>query len=214
MTTRFSSTCLLSTGALLGILAGLVGCAECTQVILGKGDLSNVREPYGEWRTASAVKLNAENPSLFDLSPGKGILVNGAPGGTVDILTTAEYGDVRVSYDFCVPQGSSPGILFMGRYELELTDTAGAEALKPGEWQSVDVLFRAPRFNKSGLKTENAKFKRVELNNTLIHRDLEISAPAQEARFNDEQPFGPLLAQGNHGQIAFRNVRITPLHLP
>ena len=33
-------------------------------------------------------------------------------------------------------------------------------------------------------------------------------------RDRDEQPGGPLMAQGDHGPVAFRNVRITPLHLP
>lgn len=88
-------------------------------------------------------------------------------------------------------------------------------ACKPaGEWQTVEAVFRAPRFDAAGRKTENARFKRVELNHVLIHEDVEVTGPTRGSHYEDEQPYGPLIAQGDHGPVAFRNVRITPLHLP
>ncbi|MCC7375293.1 MAG: DUF1080 domain-containing protein [Verrucomicrobiales bacterium] len=219
------------------------GCAECTQVILGKGDLSNIRPPLGAWVTAGDVKLDPANPKRFQILPGSGVIVNGADGRTVDILTTAEYGDLRVSYDFCIPKESNSGVYFMGRYEIQIFDSYGVtdpqhsdcggiyqrwendrgfeghpprvNACKaPGEWQHVEVVFRAPRFDASGHKTENARFKRVSLNGVAIHENVEVTGPTRSARYSDEQPYGPLMAQGDHGPVAFRNVRITPLHLP
>lgn len=232
------ATAFIATASLLGS-----GCAECTQVILGKGDLSNVRPPTGAWTTAGDVKLNPTDPTRFEILPGTGVIVNGATGKTVDILTTAEYGDLRVSYDFCIPKGSNSGVYFMGRYEIQIFDSYGVNDLKhsdcggiyerwddnrgfegrapkanaskpPGEWQHLEAVFRAPRFDKTGRKVENARFKRVVLNGVTIHEEVEVSGPTRAAHFSDEQTHGPLMAQGDHGPVAFRNLRITPLHLP
>lgn len=238
----WSSRLLGATGLLVASLL-LHGCAECTQVILGKGDLSNLRAPTGNWQAAGEVRLDPSDARRFVASPGTGVIFNGPEGKTVDVLTTAEYADLRVHYEFCVPKGSNSGVYFMGRYEVQIFDSFGVADPKssdcggiyerwengrgfegkaprvnaskaPGEWQSFDVVFRAPRFDASGRKVENARFKRVALNGTVIHEDVEVTGPTRSAHFSDEQPAGPLMAQGDHGPVAFRNVRITPLHLP
>lgn len=82
---------------------------------------------------------------------------------------------------------------------------------KPGEWQSFDILFRAPRFDASGKKTANAAFVSVLHNGVLVHENEEVSGPTRAALFEDEQPLGPLMLQGDHGPVAYRNLRITPL---
>lgn len=84
----------------------------------------------------------------------------------------------------------------------------------PGEWQSFDVLFRAPRFDASGKKTENARFVKVVHNGQVVHENVEVTGPTRAAMFADEQATGPLMLQGDHGPIAYRNVRITPVSLP
>jgi len=231
----------------VGILAGLAiflaGCAECTQVILGKGDLSNIRPPHGDWRAAGDVRLKSGDPTQFELLPGSGVVVNGESGKTVDILTTSDYGDLRVQYEYMVTKGSNSGVYFMGRYEVQILDSYGVTDLQhsdnggiyqrwendkgfegtaprvnaskpPGEWQRAEVVFRAPRFDKSGKKVENARFKKVALNGQVVQEDVEVTGPTRSARYQDEQPGGPLMAQGDHGPVAFRNVKITPLHLP
>ncbi len=81
-------------------------------------------------------------------------------------------------------------------------------AKAPGEWQSFDVLFRAPRFDASGAKTANAAFLRVLHNGVLVHVNQELSGPTRAAMFNDEQPLGPLMLQGDHGPVAYRNLRV------
>ena len=85
-------------------------------------------------------------------------------------------------------------------------------AAKPaGEWQLLEIEFIAPRFDATGKKTSNAKFARVVLNRKLIHENVEVSAPTGAAwRLVSEVPRGPLLLQGDHGPVAFRNIQVRP----
>jgi len=80
----------------------------------------------------------------------------------------------------------------------------------PGEWQTFDVVFRAPRFDAEGKKTENARFVKVVHNGQLIHENVDVTGPTRAAAFEDEKPAGPLMFQGDHGPVAYRNVRIRP----
>ncbi len=82
---------------------------------------------------------------------------------------------------------------------------------KPGEWQTFDVTFRAPRFDAQGKKTANAVFVRVVHNGVVIHENVELSGPTRAPAFKDEKPFGPLMLQGDHGPVAYRNLRLTPI---
>jgi hypothetical protein len=82
---------------------------------------------------------------------------------------------------------------------------------KPGEWQSFDITFRAPRFDASGNKTADAVFEKVLLNGVLIHENVSVSGPTRSGTYKDEKPLGPLMFQGDHGPVAYRNVRITEL---
>lgn len=83
--------------------------------------------------------------------------------------------------------------------------------LPPGKWQSFDVIFRAPRFDKSGKKITNARFKKVIHNGVVVHKNIELTGPTRSAAYSDEKPTGPLMLQGNHGPVAYRNIRVTPL---
>ncbi|WP_020604238.1 3-keto-disaccharide hydrolase [Spirosoma spitsbergense] len=77
----------------------------------------------------------------------------------------------------------------------------------PGLWQHVKISFQAPRFNAGGQKTENARMIRVELNGVVIHENVDLTGPTRSAAFEDEKPLGPLMLQGDHGAVAFRNIR-------
>ncbi len=81
----------------------------------------------------------------------------------------------------------------------------------PGAWQSFDVTFRAPRFDGDGKKTANACFERVLHNGVLVHENVELSGPTRASAYQDEQSAGPLMLQGDHGPVAFRNVWLAPL---
>jgi len=80
----------------------------------------------------------------------------------------------------------------------------------PGQWQTFDVVFRAPRFDRRGRKVANARFETVVHNGVLIHEDIELTGPTRAGVYNDEKPTGPLMFQGDHGPVAYRNIRIEP----
>lgn len=82
----------------------------------------------------------------------------------------------------------------------------------PGEWQSFDITFRAPRFDANGKKKENAAFVKVVHNGQVIHENVELTGPTRAAKWFDEQRTGPLMLQGDHGPVAYRNLNITPLN--
>ena len=80
----------------------------------------------------------------------------------------------------------------------------------PGEWQSFDITFRAPRFDASGKKTANAVFVKVLHNGKLIHENVECTGPTRGAKLPTEGPTGPIHLQGDHGPVAYRNFKLTP----
>lgn len=84
-------------------------------------------------------------------------------------------------------------------------------AKKPGEWQTLQIIFHAPRFDASGKKTANALFEKVVLNGKLVHDHAEAATPTGAIWRNKEHATGPLLLQADHGPVAFRNVRLRPL---
>ena len=63
----------------------------------------------------------------------------------------------------------------------------------------------------AGNKTENARFLEVRHNGVVIHKDLEMLGPNSAHMDIPEAPQGPLMLQGDHGPVAYRNVRIKPL---
>jgi hypothetical protein len=79
-----------------------------------------------------------------------------------------------------------------------------------GEWQTLDAVFRAPRF-AGDKKIANARLIKAVLNDKLIQEDVELKTPTGHAWHNREVATGPLLLQGDHGPVAFRNVRVRPL---
>lgn len=226
--------------------ASAKGSAALHPVTLFNGhDLSGWRNPTGEWTPVKAVLLGRTNQATFAITPGRGVLVNGAAGKTVDLLSTFEHGDVEAHLEFCIPKGSNSGVYFMGRYEIQILDSHGKKTVGPGDcggiyerwkdnkgydghapkvnaarpagdWQTLDVVFRAPRFDANGKKTANAKFIKVSLNGTTIHENVECTGPTRSAKFEiekDEKPKGPVQFQGDHGPVAFRNIQFRPLQL-
>jgi hypothetical protein len=70
------------------------------------------------------------------------------------------------------------------------------------------IEFQAPRF-AGGKKVANARFLKVTLNGQVIHKDLEVPQPTPGGLTGREVPVGPLMLQGNHGSVAYRNIKIT-----
>ncbi len=95
-------------------------------------------------------------------------------------------------------------------YEGTVPSTNASRA--PGEWQRFHVVFRAPRFDAAGNKTENARFVKVEHNGRLIHENVEVTGPTRGGNAK-EAAKGPLRIQGDHGPVAFRKFELKSLDL-
>lgn len=175
------------------------------------------------------------NPTEFE--PGgkeansgtKSTLVNLKPGGT-DIYTEQKFGDCTIEVEFMIPKGSNSGVYVMGEYEVQIYDTYGKKDLapgdmggiytysapkvnackKPGEWQKFVIEFQAPKF-EGGKKVANGKFVKVTFNDKVIHENVELTkGPTPGGLTGKEAPTGPLMFQGDHGAVAYRNIKITP----
>lgn len=79
-----------------------------------------------------------------------------------------------------------------------------------GEWQSLDIRFKAPQFNADGEKTSDATFLSVKLNGIVIHENETCSGPTRGG-MGTEAAQGPIMIQGNHGSVALRNVWVRGL---
>jgi glucose/arabinose dehydrogenase len=163
----------------------------------------------------------------------------GAGGGASDLVSRIEFGDCDVHLEFCLPKGGNSGVYLMGRYEVQLKDSSGVEHLThgdcggiyegwgehnawpgrapqfnafrgPGIWHDLDIRFQAPRFDAAGQKLASARFTRVLINDTLMHEDVELPNPTRGGFEGPEQPTGPLRLQGDHSQVAYRNIVVRP----
>jgi hypothetical protein len=132
----------------------------------------------------------------------------------VDIVSDATFGDFRLHAELRFPPGSNSGIYLRGRYEVQIQDDAG-KALDPlrmggvygfiapsvdaaraaGEWQTLDIELVGRRVT-------------VVLNGTTIVDDEEIPGITGGALDSDEDARGPIMLQGDHGPIEFRNLSI------
>jgi len=77
----------------------------------------------------------------------------------------------------------------------------------PGLWQHYYISFQAPRFNAQGQKIQNARILEVVHNGVVIHENVELTGPTRSSMSSQEVAIGPLLLQGDHGPVAFRNIR-------
>lgn len=158
-----------------------------------------------------------------------------------ELVSRFEFGDAEVHVDFLLPEGGNSGLYLMGRYEVQLLDSAGKTSLTfgdcggiyksssegaswpgqppmfnafrgPGQWHGLTVRFRAPRFDGSGTKIANARFERVMIDDVLLHENIEVPEPTGGASLSPrEVPTGPLRLQGDHGPVAFRNIWVRPM---
>lgn len=163
-------------------------------------------------------------PAQADGGPAVRELINAGGAGT-DIYTEAKYGDCTIEIEVMVPKGSNSGIYVMGEYEVQILDSWGKSKVgpgdmgglygasapmvnaskKPGEWQKFVIDFQAPKF-ENGKKTANAKFLKITLNDQVIHVNVEMKGPTPSGIANKEAATGPIMFQGDHGPVAFRNL--------
>jgi hypothetical protein len=158
---------------------------------------------------------------------------------TVNLSSEAVFGDCIVEVEFMVGKSSpsnetdsNSGVKMMNIYEIQIFDSYGKATpgkidcgavysetapsvnacKKPGEWQTLVIDFRAPRFDESGNKTANAKFVKVTLNGQVVQDNVAIAHGTNVSKNAKEHPTGPIYLQGDHGAVAFRNLKVTPLN--
>jgi hypothetical protein len=143
-----------------------------------------------------------------------GVLRNQKSGG--NLVTDRTFEDFKLHLEFRYPAGSNSGVYLRGRYEVQIADLEPEEtgvgiigavygflpptenaSKKPGEWQTFDI-------------TLVGRLVTVALNEKTIICNREIPGITGAALDSDEGKPGPLLLQGDHGPIEFRNIVITP----
>ena len=167
---------------------------------------------------------------------GGAMVVNGTGG----LATRERFGDVQLHIEWASPaevsgnsqQRGNSGVFLMGRYEVQILDSfenrsysdGQAAALygqrpplvnasrAPGEWQSYDIVFRAPRF-EGGELTAPARI-------TLLHNGVLVQDAAEFlgatthrslARYAAHEPEGPIVLQDHGNPVRFRNVWVRRL---
>jgi arylsulfatase A len=85
-------------------------------------------------------------------------------------------------------------------------------AMPPGEWQTLDIIFQAPRFDENGHKTAHARFVRVVHNGIVIQENVEVPHASGTNWDRPQHPQGPVIIQGDYGPVALRNMRLREWH--
>jgi hypothetical protein len=144
------------------------------------------------------------------------VLRNRKAGG--NLVSDRTFTDFKLHLEFRHPRGGNSGVYLRGRYEVQILDPGGPGAepdvgavggvygfLAPsriaarpaGEWNTLDV-------------TLVGRMVTVILNGQTVISDREIPGITGGALDSDEGAPGPLLLQGDHGAVEFRDVVVTP----
>lgn len=230
---RCNPLCLL--GLALAVAASWQAQAAQPQQPFNGKDLAGWKYKHSpersKWKVGIA-ELDPNDPGKLVLRDAKAgetpQLVNTAGGG-VDAYTDLLHGDATIEVELMVPKGSNSGIYVQGEYEVQVLDSFGKQkvgpgdlgglygaaapttnaAKAPGEWQKFVIEFQAPRFD-GDKKVQNAKFLKITLNGQMIHENVEMKGPTPSGVTGKEHAKGPLMFQGDHGPVAYRNIKITP----
>jgi hypothetical protein len=191
-----------------------------------------------EWFTTRGVEYN-EKTLGGKKAPGDRI-VNGPAGKTQDWITDRKFGDMELYIEWMVGKGSNSGVYLQGLYEVQVFDSWGKSEVNysdaggiyhrwinnkgvggssprvnasrpPGEWNWYRIRFRAPRFDAAGKKTENAKFLKVVFNGQVVQENVEVDGGTRAHLPIEEAAQNPLMLQGDHGPVAYRNIYWRPL---
>ena len=138
-----------------------------------------------------------------------------SPKSGANIVTDDSFTDFKLHIEFRYPKESNSGVYLRGRYEVQIADSKGLEPLKdqlgaiygfiapsenmakaPGEWQAYDI-------------TLVGRMVTVVCNGTTIICNQEIPGITGGALNSREGEPGPLMIQGDHGPVEFRNIVIT-----
>jgi hypothetical protein len=184
-----------------------------------------------QWRAAndSAARWKVEN-DYFEVVPGTG-----------SIQSARGFGDVQLHIEWATPaqvtgsgQGrGNSGLFLMGKYEIQILDSwqnrtyadGQAAALygqfpplvnasrPPGEWQSYDIVFHAPRFDGRGELVAPARVTLLH-NGVLVQDNVALSGPTGHyARppYEAHPDRLPLSLQDHGNPLRFRNIWVREL---
>jgi hypothetical protein len=145
----------------------------------------------------------------------KGILKNPKSGS--NLVTKEKFNDFKLHVEFRYPKGSNSGIYLRGRYEVQVMDSQGNDpvpgelggvygfiapseqvAKAPGEWQTYDI-------------TLIGRMITLVANGQTIISNQEIPGITGGALDSKEGEPGPIMLQGDHGAVEYRNIVITPM---
>jgi hypothetical protein len=142
--------------------------------------------------------------------------VLGATPPCVDLVSEATFRDFRLHAELRFPPGSNSGVYLRGRYELQIQDDLGnaLDALRMGGIYgfiapSVDAARRAGDWQTLDVELVGRRVT-VVLNGTTIIDGQEIPGITGGALDSDEAAPGPIMLQGDHGPIEFRNLTVAP----
>lgn len=181
------------------------------------------------------VQRGSGEPAAWPIEDGAMITKGG------DIQTLELFQDFFLHLEFRVPdsppevkgQGrGNSGVYLQGRYEIQVLDSWGIlepgkgdcgalynfaaplvnACKRPEEWQSYDVVFRAPRFDAQGRMTEQARVTVLQ-NGLVIQNNVLLNGQTGGAINEDYAEPGPLLLQDHGNLVRFRNIWILPLPL-
>lgn len=157
-----------------------------------------------------------------------------------DTKTKAEFGDCQLHVEFLEPVGlrgggqgrGNSGVFLMDRYEFQVLDCfenrTYADGMtgsiygqtpplvnacrKPGQWQTYDIFFTAPRFAPDGTVKRPARAT-VLLNGILVQNQTEILGGTVHralAKYEAHPLTAPIRLQDHGNPVAFRNIWIRP----
>jgi hypothetical protein len=175
-----------------------------------------------KWGSAVSL-LNGKDMSGWKLRTGAAPACWEAHDGVLsnkpkcaDLVSERTFGDFKLHVEFMYPAGSNSGVYLRGRHEVQIEDSAGKALdalrlggvygfLKPyvdagraaGQWQAYDVTLVGRRVT-------------VVLNDKTIIDNEVIPGITGGALDSNEGAPGPLMVQGDHGKISFRNITVTP----
>ena len=201
----------------------LLGLAVLTTVgftTLAVGADEQGFRPLFNGKDVTGWKLrNPGGHNSWSILPG-GVLKNTVEGGVhgTDLLTEQKFWNFTVRYEYMTPDGSNSGFYLRGRYEVQIlgdyksgkaTTTCNGSlynfkapdqfVTKPaGEWQTAEVTMIGNRVT-------------VMMNGVKIHDNVECTKPTGGEIDNKANEPGPILLQGDHGTVSFRNIRIKEL---
>jgi hypothetical protein len=169
--------------------------------------------------------LTEDGPSQWNLIHG-GILEVLPHAGS--LISHKQFGDIKMHVEFRTLGGpTNSGVYIQDRYEANINEMYGrldgnpcagfdnctpADA-KPGircsrppmEWQTLDIDFRAPRFDSTGNRTAAPRVT-MRFNGTTLYNDRELGPVTLNAARLGEAPTGPIQLQEHGMPTQFRNI--------